>query len=195
MIKAVLLDVDGVIIQGHEGLFSDRLAKKQHIPIDDVIKFFKQDYKQCATGKADIKESLKKYLDLWKWDGTVEDLLTFWYEDGNASQEVLNEITKLRNRGINVYIASDHTQFRANDIMKRMGMDQYFDGSFFSSEVGFMKEDLGYYDIVMKKLGLDANEVMFWDDQQGNVETALEAGIQAKLYDDLTRFQSELNSI
>ena len=54
MIKAVLFDVDGVVIKKH-GYFSDRYALDYNIPKDKVMHLFKTEFGECTTGKADLK--------------------------------------------------------------------------------------------------------------------------------------------
>ena len=78
MIKAVLLDADGVVIKKH-GYFSDRYKKDFGKSLNDnvITNFFKNEYKQTAIGKSDLKELLKKRLNDWGWKETVDELLTY----------------------------------------------------------------------------------------------------------------------
>lgn len=196
MIKALLLDADGVVIQGRKRYFSDILAEEKGIEVSEILKFFKNDYKKCVLGQADLKDEISKYFPAWKWDQSVDELLEYWFShDGKPSEEVLQIVKQMRERGIKVYIASDHTKYRAEDIMIRMGMEEFFDGSFFSYELGYTKKDIEFYQNMIKKLGLKADEIMFWDDEQENVEAAEKAGVAAKFYESFDLFKNEIEKI
>lgn len=193
MIAAILLDADGIVIQGRERYFSSALAVEQGIDEQDVITFIKREYKDCVLGTLDLKDAVAKYLDTWKWTKSVDELLEYWFSlDGQPSEEVLRVVQRLRERGMKVYIASDHTQYRADDIMRRMGMNQYFDGSFFSCDFGHTKTETAFYEHAAQELGISTSEMMFWDDESENVDAAENAGVVARLYGGLDGFQDEL---
>ena len=84
MLKAILLDADGIVIQGRQKYFSEILSEKQGVELEVVLDFFKKDYKKCVLGQADLKQEVAKYLDKWKWQGTADELLSFWFSKDGA---------------------------------------------------------------------------------------------------------------
>ena len=195
MIKALLLDADGIVIQGRKRYFSDIIAEEKGLDVADVLKFFQNEYKKCVVGQAELKDEVAKYLTAWKWDKSVDELLGYWFScDGNPSEEVLDLVKQLRNSGLRVYIASDHTKYRAEDIMKRLKMEEYFDGSFFSCNTGYTKKEIGFYTYVKDKLGLLPSEIMFWDDEKEKVEVGKQAGVVGIVYENFEMFKETLKN-
>ena len=193
MVKAILLDADGIVIQGRGKYFSEVLAEKNKFPIENFMHFLQNEYKKCILGQAKLEDEVVNYLESWKWTGSVEELLQYWFShDGKPAQEVLDLVKLIREEGIKVYLTSDHSKYRENDIMENMKMKDYFDGAFFSCDLGATKEEAGFYQGVIKELDLEANDIMFWDDEKENVEAAEKAGLKASFYEHLEGFKEKL---
>lgn len=177
--KAILFDVDGVILQERDKLFSERIVEDTPgIDSDSVITFFKNDYNDIMLGKKDIKDILRQYLKSWKWQGTVEELLRYWYSYEDVyNQEVLDLVKDLRAKGIKCYMASDHSKYRADDLMNSGKLKDLFDGGYFSGYLGCTKEEAAFFVYVLEDLNLDSHDILFIDDDPKNVEVAQGCGI------------------
>ncbi len=55
--KILLLDADGVTLK-KQGYFSDRLSREQNVPVEEIMPFYKNEFRLCQQGKADVKEEL-----------------------------------------------------------------------------------------------------------------------------------------
>jgi putative hydrolase of the HAD superfamily len=182
MIKAILFDLDGVVVKRHE-YFSVSYAREHNVPLDDVVAFFKNDFAACSLGKADLKEALAPHLAAWKWSGTVDELLTYWFESENhPDADVLERVRVLRAEGTPCFLASEQEQYRAAYLLEDMGMKTHFDGAFFSCELGASKSEPVFFQKALAKLGLPASEVAYFDDDAENVAVAATLGIQACYY-------------
>lgn len=184
MNKVIFFDADGVTIEARKELFSDRLARDYGVPADLVIPLFKNEFYKCVVGEMDLSEVLEKYIPIWGWTDTVDELLAYWWAgEGKENTSVLELISELRSRGVKCYLATDQVKERADFIMKEMGFESKLDGAFFSSEIGLSKASVEYWKSVLSKLGIeDPSEVIYWDDEQENVDAAKEVGIDAHLY-------------
>jgi HAD superfamily hydrolase (TIGR01509 family) len=172
--KAILLDVDGVVLFPRDKYFSQRL-KEGGYDVDDekVSQFFKNQYKKIVVGKADLKEELSKVIDDWGWSKTVDELLQYWFSyENKLNKEVIAFVQELRQKDVKCYLASDHSDYRKQDLLNNVGLSQYFDGAFFSSDIGFTKEDKEYYEQVLKQIDVAPDEILFVDDDSKNVEVA-----------------------
>ncbi|MCX7747790.1 MAG: HAD-IA family hydrolase [Clostridia bacterium] len=58
-------------------------------------------------------------------------------------------------------------------------MDQLFHKNFLSHYIGMQKPDREFYEYVLSHLNTDPNRILFFDDNQPNVDMAKELGIQA----------------
>ncbi|MFC1649539.1 HAD-IA family hydrolase [Patescibacteria group bacterium] len=186
-IKALLVDGDGIVLRPRNKYFSDRLRENGYqFPKESEKRFFKEVYPDIRLGKKDLKTGVAKFLPDWKWDKSVDELLEFWFSyENEIDQEVIDVLKNIRQEGIKVYLASDHSKYRRNDLWEVVGLKKFFDGHFFSCDLGYTKEDPEFYEKVLEKLKLKPQEVAFFDDEEENVETAANSGLKASLYTSL----------
>ena len=183
MIRVALFDVDGVVIRKHE-YFSELLAREYNIPIEEVIGFFKNEFKLCSLGKADLKEEIVKYFEKWKWKKSADELLKIWFEnEKEVDQEVLLFVGGLRKKGIKCFLATNQEKYRLKYLFEEIGLKEHFDGAFASCELGRTKSDKEFYDLIVEKLGnIQSEEIIFWDSDKKIAETANNLGIVGRLY-------------
>lgn len=192
-IRAVLFDLDGVIIVDRPYMFSIRLSKEHNVPMEHINEFFEKDFRDCSWGKADLKERIKPYLEKWNWKGTVDELLQYWFEsEGTVSQEGLKIISDLRKKGVKCYIATRNEKYRRDYLWNNLKLKDYFDGIFCSCDIGHDKCSPDFFDHVVDKLKLEPKEIMFLDDREKNVECAKRYGIDAHLCDNIETLKKEL---
>jgi len=191
MIKAILFDVDGVLITGKYKYFSDRFSKEHGVPNDMIMKFFRDDFPACAIGKADLKEALAKYLPEWNWRGTVDNFLEYWFSGENEKNERLMKfIEELRKRGIKCYLSTGQEKYRMEFLRKILQSENNFDGEFVSNEIGFSKKEKEFWREVMKKLSdYRPEEILLVDNDQKVLEIAKEFGIEGRVFEGLEKFE------
>lgn len=188
--KAILIDLDGIVVSGKKKKFSERMATEYGVDIEKIIDFIRNEYSLCKIGKADLRKVLEQHLEEWNWPGTAEDLMKYWFHgETEINKLVVSTITQLRKRGIKCYIASDNEKYRADYLMNALGLNPLFDGTFFSFELGYRKPDPEFFAIVLDKLApIKPDEVMLWDDKETNLVQARKLGIQTRLYTTDTDF-------
>ena len=193
MSKEILLDLDGVVVKGRHKYFSEKLAEEHNIPIDEILPFFKGEYKQAAVGEVDIKEVLPPYLEKWNWQGSVDEFLEYWFEgEREVDQRVMGVVRGLRQDGTRVHLASDNEINRARYLMDEVGLKDEFDRAFFSSELGHTKSNPVFFQKVLRELQAQPADVIYWDDDPKNIEIANQIGIQGNVYDDFDEFKEKV---
>ncbi len=180
MIKAVILDADGVINDG--SLLS--LEEDFDIPSERMQRFFREAFADCMIGKADLKEALIPYLPEWGWQGTADELLEYWFETGsNVHHQVWEVAEQLRDAGVPVYLATNQEKYRAAYMADQMGFGKLFTKMFVSSEMGLKKPSREFFEYIQKDIGIDdASSILYWDDMQKNVDAAASIGFKAHLF-------------
>lgn len=183
-IKIILIDLDGIVVTGRKGRFSERISAEYGVPIEKIIDFIKNEYSLCKVGKADLREVLAAHLKEWNWPGSADDLMKYWYhEETEINESIISMIKRLRKNGIKCYIASDNERYRAEYLINNLSLEPLFDGTFFSFEVGYRKPDPEFFALVLEKLEpFSPDEVVLWDDKESNLAEARKLGIQTQLY-------------
>jgi len=195
MINILILDTDGIVVY-REKYFSERMSDEFGASLEETTAFFKNEYKMCAIGQADLKQELAKDLGRWHWKQTVDDLIKFWFEHENVIDfKILEYVGNLRNKGIKCYLDMDNEKYREQYLVENMGLGKHFDGVFSSASLGFLKSDLGFWAAVYERLGRPVKtEALVWDDDQKNVAVAKDFGFQAEHYKDFQTFKDYLES-
>ncbi len=185
---ALVFDADGVVIEPWG--FARALQSEYDISPDVTKEFFAGPFKQCLSGHADLFESVAPYLDRWHWPDTAQAFIDLWMEsDDRPNTEVLSRIQELRSRGAKCYIASNQEKTRAEYIRVRMGFESMFERLFFSCELGCTKPDRQFFDGITTEIGLEPNNIHFWDDSGPYVHAARSAGWNAHVYKSVESIQ------
>lgn len=187
MIKAILFDADGVLLNGEK--FSRVLAKEKGLSEEITHEFFKGPFKDTIIGKKDLRTILPPFLAKWNWRGGVDAFLQYWFESEHKIDEALVAyVQELRSKNIQCYVATNQEKNRIEYMLKNMGFAGAFDGVFASSHIGHKKPTLKFYETVVASLNLKKDQILFWDDTEKNVDAAKHFGIHAHVYTTLEHF-------
>lgn len=190
MIKAILFDVDGVLVNGE--LFSVQFERDFGFKIP--VSFFEEEFQPALVGKADLKELLKPKLADWGWKKSVDELLEYWFNIEHViDEELIGAVKRLKARGIKCFVVTNQENYRARYIAEKMGFESLFDGFFASAQVGYKKPQVEFFRYILGRIELPGDEVLYFDDSPGYLEGAKSEGIRAYLYEDFERFKKVLN--
>ncbi len=193
MIKAILFDLDGLVLKKQKKLFSQRFSEEWNISYEEVSKFFLNEFRECSFGKADLKEKISPYLIKWGYVGTVDDFLKFWFEgESNIDEEVLKIIDDLRLSNIKCYVATRQEKYRKEYLLEKVGLKDHFDGIFCTCDIGYDKWQTEYWIFVFKELSLEPKEIMFFCDSQKNIDSANNLGVEAYFYQGISSLKEKL---
>jgi putative hydrolase of the HAD superfamily len=181
MNKVILFDLDGVLTLPEEA-FSVIYTKSHGYDIEPFTHFFENEWVEFVTGKKDLKEHITNNPDLWKWDGTSDELLNFWFQAEDVKNDSLLEVIRLaREAGFKCYIATEQEKYRTKYVKEVMFKNE-FDGVFSTAEIGYKKNDRKFYEEITNTLNISPANIMFFDDSQSKIDVALERGLDARLY-------------
>lgn len=192
MITLLILDADGVLINGER--FADVLARDFQTDKAKEKEFFTTKFQDCLVGKADLKESIGPYLVSFGWKGSTDEFLDYWFKAEHSINEGLMQyVQQLRKSGIKVVLATNQEKYRTQYMLEYMGFDGMFDKIYSSAHLGLKKPTIEFFDHVIKDIGAKKGDVLFWDDDQQNIDGAIEYGIHAEFYTDYASFQNVMS--
>lgn len=194
MIKAILFDVDGVIIHSDE-YFSKRLSREKNIPYEEYLAFFENEYKACVTGKASATKELEAYLDRWGWEGGAEELLQYWFDHENdIDEELLGFVDSLRAKGVECFVSTNNIIERVNHIMNEQ-VGGHFDGFFASSIVGYTKDKEAFWIDVYKHFpDHKKDEILVIDNDELNISAAKAFGFNTIFFPGREELIKQINN-
>jgi len=196
MITTILFDIYGMIVF-RKIRFSQRFSEEFRVPIEKLTPFFRNEFQLCLTGKADLKNELKKHLLEWGWKESTEKLLQYWFEhDKDIEGGILDSVEKLRKNRIKCFLNTQNEKYITHYAFETLGLKKYFDGIFSTNKIGYTKSQKEYWQKIYEKLGKpNKKSVLCWDDEEKNIQSAKNFGFLAELYTDFNNYKNKINDI
>lgn len=193
MTRAVVFDVDGVLINGYHSnparvvAWDKDLFADLGVHSDELRQAFTFDIfvKQVIIGKMSFVEAIEKRLPALGYKGSPMDFARYWIEkDSNLNQPVLDVVRKLRKQDdIRLYIATNQEHLRANWLWSVLKLGDLFHDMFYSARIGARKPEPKFFEFIEQKIGRQEAPPLFFDDTPKVVDAAKARGWEAVLFD------------
>ena|SRR3989344_3748066 len=193
MIKAIIFDLSEVYLKGLKGA-EKHIAPVLQIPekkvwdalsSPELISFF--------HGQISEEDYLEAVIKKNKWDiniETLKKLIRKNFEEIEGTREIIEE---LKRRDYQLGLLSVHTKEWIEYCNKKFDYHKFFDSILYSFEVAVSKPDKRAYEMILK-LGKKAEECLFIDDMEKNIQAAREMGINAIVFKNSSQLKKELKS-
>ena len=202
-IKAILFDIDGVLIRP-PNYFSKELEqngyKNAQTSLDEY--YCNDEHIQSLEGKVDCKHVIDRYLKKIQWEHSASEYLQqqFEFERKYLDDEMMHIIMQIRTKGLICCIATDQEENRARYLLQSLNFNTVFDAQFISCFIGVRKCNTLYWDHVVGHFSNHKNrikpyEIAFFDDIKRNIDTALRHGIKAFLFNSVQQFKEDVASL
>ncbi len=194
-IRALVFDVDGVLVTGHKdkgGWWHADMDKDLGLDPELLQRaFFTEQWAEIICGRQGIEVPLAKALADIAPHLSVDELLTYWFQqDSKIDQNLLAELEMLRSRSnVGLSLATNQEHRRARHLWNEMGLEHRFDAIHYSAEMGHAKPDPEFFAEVENRTGFDGPHLLFFDDQERNVLAARERGWQAHVWTGLATLE------
>lgn len=196
MIRAVIFDFGGVIAEEgfREGLKA--IAKKNGLNPDEFFRIadsliYETGYVKGLTDEKSFWRALRERTGIRGDDNELrEEILSRFV----LRNEVLDYIDSLRRKGLITAILSDQTNW-LDEVNKRTPFYQHFDYVFNSYQIGKGKREEGTFFYVCSLLKVRPDEVIFVDDNPGNVKNAEREGLYSILYEELNKTKVKIEEL
>ena len=192
MSRAVIFDVDGVLVHGihhnplHVRRWDTTLAADMGVDPARFTQEFIFDIfvKKVVTGQMSVIEALEKRLPSLGYRGSTMVFLNYWLEhDSVLNQPLFDLIVRLKARAdIRLYVATNQEHIRATWLWSHLGLATLFDDMFHSARVGVRKPEPAFFDFVAARIGPQTEPPLFFDDTPKVIDGARRAGWEAVLF-------------
>lgn len=184
--KGAVFDVDGTLLDSMDMWFNL------------VIEYFKEHGESLSREEAEeygdmtLEESAPVVIERLGLDKTVGELVSELkmmavrqYENALPLKEGAAEyMKKLHGEGVKIAIATSGYEELCKKAFTRLGVWQYIDACAFSSEVGVGKSNPAIYLLAAKRLGVEPQECVVYEDILKGIKGAIKGGFQTcAIYD------------
>ena len=192
MSRAVIFDIDGVLINGMHA--RPELSRRWDATLlDDMgvdpLRFteefiFDVFVKKVSIGQLDLITALQRYLPALGFKGSPMVFHHYWLtRDSVLTEPLLALIRILQQRDdVRLYIATNQEHLRATWLWSHLGLSNLFEDIFYSARIGIRKPEPGFFDFVDRHIGPQAEPPLFFDDTPKVIDGARRAGWEAVLF-------------
>lgn len=181
-IRHVLLDADGVLQTvpggGQVALAAPYLGDRLDV-LDEIF----LEERPALRGESDFAVDLRAVLERHGLDVDPGEFYAALWRAIEVSPEVVDLVRGVRGAGYGVHLGTNQHRQRATYMRLELGYDELFDVSCYSWELGSAKPEPAYFDRAAALIGVPAEEVLFVDDNQANVDGARAVGLVAERWD------------
>lgn len=175
MIKNLVFDFGNVLIEWNPAKILAAFVKEEDRKRIKAAIFDSGLWAQTDTGQLTLKAAIQAAQTLLdsSYSATVEAIFTHWYETVDVYHQLQEKIFEWAQLGYGIYILSTTSEiFYAVENAGLLPMTKVLTGKILSYEVGCAKPDKSIYQKLLTQYALHANQCVFIDDLQINLDAA-----------------------
>ena len=183
MIKNLVFDFGNVLIEWNPAKILATFVEEDRKRIKAAI-FDSGFWAQTDTGQLTLEVAIQAAQTLLdsSYSATVEAIFTHWYETVDVYYQLQEKIFEWAQLGYGIYILSTTSEiFYAVENADLLPMTKVLTGKILSYEVGCAKPDKSIYQKLLAQYALQANQCVFMDDLQVNLDVAKSLGFETIL--------------
>jgi beta-phosphoglucomutase len=179
-IKAVIFDMDGVLIDAKEwhyealnkalSLIGYSISRYDHLVTYDGLPTKRK--LEMLSIERGLPSSLHSFINEMKQIYTIEMIHQY------CRPKFFHEyaLAKLRSEGYCLAVASNSIRQTVDLMMEKSNLKQYLDFSLSNEDIQYPKPDPEIYEKAIKKLGLQPQETLIVEDNQNGIKAANASG-------------------
>ena len=180
MIKAIIFDMDGVLIDAKEWhyealnkalkLFGYEISRYEHLVTYDGLPTAKK--LEMLSLEKGLPHGLHTFINNMKQSYTVDMVNSF------CTPKFFHEyaLSRLKAEGYHLAVASNSIRSTVQLMMEKSNLIEYLDFYLSNQDVVRSKPDPEIYEKAIKKLGLTPHEIMVVEDNHNGIQAAKAAG-------------------
>ena len=203
MIEAVIFDFWGTLVEN--GVWSPIKQVKAilgiRIPFSEyVVRMEKAMMTKEFPTLKEAFEAVCKEFGVESTEEKMEKLVGMWNKSWMLAKpydEVVEELQKLK-ENYKLILVSNTDNFSVNKVFEKFNLENLFDETFLSCDLGLIKTDPEFLKTILEKVDLKPEEcILVGDSIQSDVKAAENAGIKGVLIDrkDRREFQPKIKNL
>ena len=192
--KAVVFDFGGVMTgEPNRQAVVQFIRESLDLTEADFEAAQKEKRKFIANGKTDAEywTAFAKTKGISLPANWVESLHGTMKSAINVNDEMYQLVEQLQAQKIPTGMLSNIDE-RLAAFVRKFGLYAPFEPCLLSYEIGVEKPNLKAYTILIEQLNMPANDIVFIDDRPENVEAAIQAGLDAIVFESASQIKGEL---
>ena len=189
MIKAVVFDMDGVLIEAKNwhyealnkalGLFGLEISRYDHLTTFDGLPT--QLKLEMLSVERGLPRELHKFINGMKQAYTLEFVHT------QCKPRFVHEyaLSQLRSKGFKLGVASNSIRSTINLMMKKAQLDAYLDVTLSAENVNRPKPDPEIYNNAIQRLGVLPEDALIIEDNENGIKAAKASGAHLLIVEDV----------
>jgi putative hydrolase of the HAD superfamily len=195
-IKIILFDLGGVLVELAGLKRMAELTRAKITPDELARRWAASEYVGLyESGKCSTEifaEGIVKELDM---EITPEDFIGEFPLYAKDFFPGVVELLQELNPKYTLACLSNTNIIQWTGLCERISIDEYFQHSFLSYEIGKMKPEREIYAFAIAKLGCSPDEIVFFDDSEANVQAAVKAGMNAHRVLDFNDLKDKMKTL
>jgi putative hydrolase of the HAD superfamily len=192
-IKAVVFDVNGVLLLGSGISFHKLVSKKLKVDLETWFDAVDQYWSKFISGELSEKIFLSKLsLALNKSESKIKRVISNSFNKKfKPNKWLFKQLVVLNSLGYKTGILSDQVPISYELFEKKYRLSSKVLVSVWSNKVKSRKPNLEIYNICLEKLNVKASEVLFIDNRSWNLIPAEELGMKTILFKNNLRLKKD----
>jgi beta-phosphoglucomutase len=167
MIKAIIFDMDGVLI---DAIFGAQISRYDHLVTFDGLPTKKK--LEMLSLEGGFPRNLHDFVNDLKQQYTMEMV----YSRCKPVFQHQFALSKLKAEGYGLAVGSNSVRKTIEIMMEKSGLASYLDFFLSNQDVSKSKPDPEIYNTAIKKLGLTPEECLIVEDNENGIKAAVKSG-------------------
>jgi putative hydrolase of the HAD superfamily len=195
-IRAIFFDLGGVILRTEYQTPRQYLAERLNMEYDDLVRlvFESETSREASIGTLTAdKHWAALMVRLGRPASEAQKIRDEFFGGDVLDYELIQLIRALHGKYKTGLISNAWDDLR--QYIARQKFDDCFDGITISAEVGVVKPEARIYQVALEQAKVQANEAVFVDDFQVNIEGCEKVGMQGILFEDPDEVKQKLKAL
>ncbi|WP_092422115.1 HAD family hydrolase [Devosia crocina] len=194
MTRALVFDVDGVLVHGYharpelqrrwdQNLLADLGVDPDRFRDEFIFDIF---VKKVVIGQTALISALDRRLPSLGFKGSSMEFANYWLShDSQLNEPLLENLRRLKaDADIRLFIATNQDHMRAQWLWQTLGLGTIFEDIFYSARAGVKKPNKAFFDFAASRMPGVEGMPLFFDDTPRVIEGARAYGWESVLFVD-----------